>query len=95
MATFREKRTLLTVIWLAFVVRGAFYCVEQPIWEGVDEWAHFAYIQRLGDRGGLPSRTEAVTAVVERTLELVPLSASAGEVLRCVSPWPISHWPSF
>lgn len=78
---------LLAVTWLAFVVRGAFYCVEQPMWEGFDEWAHFAYIQRIGDRGGLPSRTEPVSSVVARSLGLVPMSAAAGDV----SPGTITH----
>lgn len=63
----------------AFLLRGAFYCVEQPIWEGFDEWAHFGYIQHLAQYGVVPSRSDPVSHVLQRSVELVPLAASAAE----------------
>lgn len=66
----------------AFLLRGAFYCLEQPIWEGFDEWAHFGYIQHLGQYGHLPSRTEPVSDELRRSLELAPLSAAAADNSR-------------
>ena len=39
------RRYLLGIVWLAFLVRGAYYCVQQPLWEGLDEWANFAALQ--------------------------------------------------
>jgi hypothetical protein len=53
--------------------------VEQPIWEGFDEWAHFGYIQHLAQYGHPPSRTEPVSDALRRSVELAPVSASAAE----------------
>lgn len=64
---------------LAFLLRGTFYCAEQPIWEGFDEWAHFGYIQHLVQYGRPPSRSEPVSDELRRSVELVPVSASAAE----------------
>jgi hypothetical protein len=63
-------------------LRGAFYCVEQPIWEGYDEWAHFAYIQYIAEHHRLPERTDRVSGEVRRSLDLVPLSSSAAEAVH-------------
>ena len=64
---------------LAFLVRGAFYCAEQPMWEGFDEWAHFGYIQHLAQFGRAPSRSEPVSDELCRSVELAPISAAAAE----------------
>ena len=82
----RQHRLLLFVIWLAFLVRGCFYSLEQPMWEGYDEWAHFAYIQHLAEDRVIPSRTDPVSQEVQRSLQLVPLSQSAA-----VLPGTITH----
>jgi hypothetical protein len=68
---------ILTI--LAFLLRGTFYCAEQPIWEGFDEWAHFGHIQHLAQYGHPPSRSEPVSDELRRSVELVPVSASAAE----------------
>jgi 4-amino-4-deoxy-L-arabinose transferase-like glycosyltransferase len=65
------------LIWLAFLIRGAFYCVEQPLWEGFDEWAHFAYVQHLTTHGELPQRQDPISLELHRSLRSVPLSQSA------------------
>ena len=67
----------LTIV--AFLLRGAFYCAEQPMWEGFDEWAHFGYIQHLAQFGRAPSRYEPVSDELRRSVELVPISAAAAE----------------
>jgi 4-amino-4-deoxy-L-arabinose transferase-like glycosyltransferase len=72
----QRRPILLGVIWLAFLIRGFFYCLEQPMWEGFDEWAHFAYIEHIAERGALPSRTDQVPIQVKRSLNIVPLSPS-------------------
>ena len=82
-----RHRAAVIAAWLAFLVRGAFYCVEQPLWEGYDEWAHFAYIQHVAEHGSLPSRQDAVSPFVARSLQLAPLPRSAAEVL----PGTITH----
>ncbi len=87
MPVWGKRRALLAAVWLAFIARGLFYCIEQPIWEGFDEWAHFAYIQHIGDHGRVPSRTDCVSPIVERSLQLVPLSESAS----AVGPGTVTH----
>jgi len=72
---------------LAFVLRGSFYCAEQPMWEGFDEWAHFGYIQHLAQFRRMPSRNEPVSDEVRRSVELVPISAAAAES----SPGSLTH----
>jgi hypothetical protein len=67
----------------AFLVRGAFYCLEQPVWEGFDEWAHFAFVEHVADYGRLPSRTQPVSDALRRAVELAPpLSAAAAGYSR-------------
>ena len=55
------------------MLRGSFYCVEQPLWEGYDEWAHFACIQHIVEHGRLPTRHDTVSREVRESLELAPL----------------------
>jgi 4-amino-4-deoxy-L-arabinose transferase-like glycosyltransferase len=51
--------------------------VEQPLWEGFDEWAHFAVIQHVAEHGSLPSRADLISPAVQRSLSLAPLSRAA------------------
>ncbi|PYS25341.1 MAG: hypothetical protein DMG11_23080 [Acidobacteria bacterium] len=37
----------LAAIWVIFLCKGIFYSLLFPIWEGFDEYAHFAFIQYL------------------------------------------------
>ncbi|PYT25723.1 MAG: hypothetical protein DMG58_23715 [Acidobacteria bacterium] len=63
---------LLFLVWIAFVTRGLFYCVQQPMWEGYDEWAHFAYIQHIAEHGRLPVRGDTVSKEIRSSLSLMP-----------------------
>ncbi len=69
-----RARCVVLLVWLCFVARGAFDCVLLPLWEGFDEWAHFAYVQLLASGGGLPAlgRTPISREVAE-SLSLTPL----------------------
>jgi 4-amino-4-deoxy-L-arabinose transferase-like glycosyltransferase len=69
-----NPRLALALVWAAFLVRGSYYCVQQPLWEGLDEWAHFACLQFLAEHGHMPRRTDPVSDEVVRSLELVPLA---------------------
>lgn len=64
---------VLALVWIAFTARGLFYCVQAPMWEGYDEWAHFAYIQHLVDEGRLPTRGDKISNEIRASLSLVPL----------------------
>jgi len=62
------------ILWACFLARASFYAVLPPLWEGFDEWAHVAYIERLACGQGLPAlgRTPVSREVAE-SLRLVPL----------------------
>ena len=68
------RRYALAVIWIAFLIRGVYYCVQQPLWEGLDEWANFAALQHFATHGHMPARTDPVSDEVVRSLELAPLA---------------------
>jgi hypothetical protein len=63
---------LLACIWLLFIIRGLFYISFVPLWEGFDEWAHYAVIQAMATKGSLPSRGDRVSKEVQVSVELVP-----------------------
>ncbi|MGA3098777.1 MAG: glycosyltransferase family 39 protein [Bryobacteraceae bacterium] len=62
------------VIWFLFLARAFFYCAALPLWEGYDEWAHFAVVQRMAFRGEpLVSRDAPVGRDIAASLELAPV----------------------
>jgi 4-amino-4-deoxy-L-arabinose transferase-like glycosyltransferase len=69
-----RPRIALALVWGAFLVRGSYYCVQQPIWEGLDEWAQFACLQHFAEHRHMPRRSDPVSDEVVRSLELVPLA---------------------
>src|SRR5215813_5290828 len=67
------RRPALIAIYIAFVCKGLFYAAVIPIWEGYDEYAHFAFIQRVAVQHELPVPDTRISREVEQSLELVPL----------------------
>ena len=47
----RTRFTLWT-IWSCFLARALFYCAAVPLWEGYDEYSHFALIQYVATHNG-------------------------------------------
>jgi 4-amino-4-deoxy-L-arabinose transferase-like glycosyltransferase len=67
---------------MCFTARAAFYCAALPLWEGFDEWAHFAVIQRMALRGELlVSRQSPISREIEASLKLAPV------------PWELRYLP--
>ncbi len=61
-------------LWLIFIARGIFYISYLPLWEGFDEWAHYAVVQNIATTGRLlPSATDKVSREVQASLELTPM----------------------
>lgn len=74
-----ENHVVRNLAIVAFLLRGAFYSVEQPMWEGFDEWAHFGYIEHVVRYRRLPSRFDPVSDQLRRSVELAPVSAAAAD----------------
>ena len=63
------------VIWACFAARLAFYAAMLPLWEGFDEWAHFAAIRAMAASGGrLAPRDAPVPRDVAESLNLAPVA---------------------
>lgn len=77
----------LFVLWLAFLVRGSFYATVLPLWEGFDEYGHFAVIQHTLSSRSLPQTSDPVPAEVEQSLKLAPLPWE----LRQTPPPSVTH----
>lgn len=76
-------RVSLLLIWICFLLRAAFYSVLFPIWEGFDEYSHFAFIQHVAANAVLPLAAQTrVSKEIEESLKLVPL------------PWLLRELPS-
>ncbi len=79
----RWSLLFVAVIWLCFFTRGLFYCSFVPLWEGYDEWAHFAYVEQLATTGDfLVRRDQPVSREVQASLQLAPV------------PWPLRGMPN-
>ena len=65
---------LVAAVWISLVARLAFYSAMLPMWEGVDEWAHFAVVQATALQGELlTSRDRPIPRNIEASLRIVPL----------------------
>ena len=60
----------MLVIWLCFLMKGSFFAIFLPMWEGYDEFAHFGYVQTVALQSKGPTQ---ISREVEASLALVPL----------------------
>jgi hypothetical protein len=65
-------RYWVLLLWVCFVLRGTFYACAIPLWEGFDEYAHYARIDFLASEGREPSRTAPLPQDVAETLTRLP-----------------------
>ncbi len=65
--------SLVWLLWLAFVLRGFWYCALLPPWEGYDEPFHFAALQNVAGGQGMPHTGAPITLEVQESLHLLPL----------------------
>lgn len=61
------------IFWALFLVRGTFYSATLPLWEGWDEYAHFAWLQHWNDYGTLPRATDRISREIDESMRLAPL----------------------
>ncbi len=61
-------------MWAGFLARLLFYSAMMPLWEGYDEWAHFAVVRQMAIGGHLlVSRDAPIPRDVEASLQLAPV----------------------
>lgn len=64
----------LVLLWTIFFARGLFYASFVPLWEGFDEYAHYAVLQNIATSGrALIDMDEPVSREVQASLELAPV----------------------
>jgi hypothetical protein len=64
----------MVLVWAGFLARLLFYSAMMPLWEGYDEWAHFAVVRQMAFGGHLlVSRDAPVPRDVEASLQLAPV----------------------
>lgn len=71
----RETRVILLAIWCCFSARALFYCGTIPVWEGYDEYAHFALVQYVAIHHGrfpLDATPPAISRAVAESRRLTP-----------------------
>ena len=68
-----RTKLLMTLLWMAFIVRGAWYCAVSPPWEGYDEPYHFAALQHVASGQGLTHTDTPVSLEVQKSLHLLPV----------------------
>lgn len=72
----RRAYGLILLAWLCFLCRAGWHAALLPLWEGFDEWAHVAYLQRLASGQGLPLPGQTrVSREVQASLSLTPMPA--------------------
>jgi len=80
-------RRWLAAIWLGFAVRLVFYATAFPIWEGFDEWAHFAIVRQVAAGHMLYPRDALVPLDVAASMQLAPMPPTLGNLPGAV----VSH----
>ena len=69
------------ILWALFLIRGGFYCAMLPLWEGWDEYAHFAYLQHIvNNKGALPRFDTPVSREIDESMRLAPLAYELREL---------------
>jgi 4-amino-4-deoxy-L-arabinose transferase-like glycosyltransferase len=64
----------MLAVWACFAVRLLFYAATLPLWEGYDEWAHFAVIRHMAIGGELlVARQAPIPRDVEASFRLAPV----------------------
>jgi 4-amino-4-deoxy-L-arabinose transferase-like glycosyltransferase len=68
-----NAKLLVFAIWLCFLIRGVFYATAFPMWEGFDEYGHFAVIEHIFFFRDIPdSRTAQSSHLITESRTLVP-----------------------
>src|SRR5205809_634058 len=73
-----RTRWWLAFIWAGFAARLTFYATAFPMWEGFDEWAHFAVVRLMSNGAVLVPRDARLPADVAASLRYAPVAPAVG-----------------
>jgi hypothetical protein len=79
-------RWWLALIWAGFLARLAFYATAFPMWEGFDEWAHFAVVRYMSNGAVLVPREAALPVDVAASLRYAPVAPAVGALPAGAGP---------
>jgi hypothetical protein len=84
----------LPTIWLAFLAHGALYCQLIPIWEGFDEWSHYAFVEHLRLHGRLPLVTDGITEEIRHSVQSARFRHEAADPMTLYEAQqpPLYYW---
>jgi hypothetical protein len=88
-------RYYLAAIWLAFLIRGAYYCQLIPLWEGYDEWGHYAFVEHLRlHSGSLPRTSDGVTEEIRQSVQSAAIRHEAADPMMLFEAQqpPLYYW---
>jgi hypothetical protein len=74
-----RHRWLFAAIWLAFLLHGALYCQLIPIWEGYDEWGHYAFVEHLRLHRALPVTSDSISEEIRISVQSAPIRHEASD----------------
>ena len=78
----------LFALWLCFLLRGVFYASVLPLWEGYDEYSHFAYVQHVSVHGSIPvPGISRISREVSASLALTPLPWTQKDLVPGAIPY--------
>ncbi len=67
-----DPRAVVVCLMLIFLLRGFFYCLALPLWEGFDEPYQFAAVEHVAATGHMPAPTTPISRKVAASLYLSP-----------------------
>src|SRR5512135_245584 len=68
-----KTRWWLAAICAGFAVRLVFYATVFPLWEGFDEWAHFAVVRHVATGKLVVPRDALVPLDVAASMQIAPM----------------------
>src|SRR5579863_9716479 len=92
---FLNARYYLIAVWLIFLISGAYYCRLIPLWEGFDEWGHYAFVEHLRlHPGTLPRTTDRVTDEIRQSVQSAPIRHEAQDPMMLFEAQqpPLYYW---
>ena len=64
---------IMWLVWACFIAKAMMYCAALPVWEGFDEYSHFACIQHIALKHSMPAPDAHISREVRASMRLMPV----------------------